>query len=319
MAPTDARPPAPGPTAACRRSLRLLVATAVAAVLALLAPAAAGAATVRPHATTYSGAIAYNLLHPGEDPPGANDWSCTPTADHPRPVVLLHGTFGNSTNAWQRLSPTLANDGWCVFALDYGADASPYPIRGAGDIPAAAAEVDAFVDRVLAATGAAEVDIVGHSQGGGILPRWYLRFLGGAAEVHTLVGMAPSNHGTTLFGLGTLARAFGLTTGVAAVSPAAEQQIVGSSTNATLDAGGDTVPGVSYTTIVSRYDQVVTPYTNQFLSGPDVTNHLLQDGCRIDYTEHLGVVYDPRAIALAVNALDPARPRPVPCILQLVP
>lgn len=319
MPPDVARPPAPRLTPTRRRSLRLLVATAVAAVLALLVPSTAGAATVRPHATTYAGAIAYDLFHPRQDPPGANDWSCTPTAAHPRPVVLLHGTFGNSNNAWQRVSPTLANAGWCVFALDYGADASPYPIRGAGDIPAAAAEVDAFVDRVLAATGAPEVDIVGHSQGGGILPRWYLKFLGGAAEVHTLVGMAPSNHGTTLFGLGTLARAFGLADAIGIVSPAAEQQIVGSSTNATLDAGGDTVPGVSYTTIVTRYDEVVTPYTNQFLSGPRVTNHLLQDGCRIDYSEHLGVVYDPRAIALAVNALDPARPRPVPCTLQLVP
>ncbi len=318
MAPHDARPSAPR-SHRPRRSLRLVVAVAVAAVLSLLAPSAAGAATARPHATTYTGAIAYNAFHWGEAPPGANDWACDPTAAHPRPVVLLHGTYGNMTNAWQRLSPDLANQGYCVFAFDYGASASPYPIRGAGDIPAAAVEVDAFVDRVLAATGAPEVDIVGHSQGGGILPRWYLRFLGGAAEVHTLVGIAPSNHGTTLFGLGTLARAFGLTAGIGALTPAAEQQIIGSSTNATLDAGGDTVPGVDYTTIVSRDDEVVTPYTNQFLSGPTVTNHVLQDGCRIDRSEHLGVVYDPRAIALVDNALDPAHPRPVPCTLQLVP
>lgn len=302
------------------RSVRLLVATALTAVLALLAPQLASAApTARPNATTYTGAVAYNLFHPREAPPGANDWSCRPSAAHPRPVVLLHGTFANMTNAWQRISPDLVNRGYCVFALDYGGVPATYPIQGTGDIPAAAAQVNTFVDQVRATTGAAEVDLVGHSQGGGILPRWYLKYLGGAAEVHTLVGVAPSNHGTTLFGLGTLARAFGLTGPIGAIAPAAEQQVIGSSTNAQLDAGGDTVAGVRYTNIVSRYDQVVTPYTNQFLSGPAVTNILLQTGCGIDFSEHLGIVYSPRTLALVGNALDPAHPRRVPCSLQLVP
>lgn len=314
--------PAPHPTATLPRRgrpVRALVATAVVAVLAVLAPQVVTAAPpAQPHATTYTGAIAYNLFHPREAPPGANDWACRPTAAHPRPVVLLHGTFANMTNAWQRISPDLANQGYCVFALDYGGEPSSYPLQGTGDIPAAAAEVDAFVDRVRAATGAAEVDLVGHSQGGGILPRWYLKFLGGAAEVHTLVGVAPSNHGTTLFGLGTLARAFGLGPTIGQLSPAAEQQIIGSATHAQLDAGGDTVPGVTYTTIVSQYDQVVTPYTNQYLSGPNVTNIRLQQGCGVDFSEHLGIVYSPRTVALVGNALDPANPRPVPCRLQLV-
>ncbi len=311
--PTTSRLPGRG------RSVRLLVAAAIVGVLSLLAPQVTAAApTVRPHATTYLGAIAYNAFHQGEAPPGANDWGCEPTAAHPRPVVLLHGTFANMTNAWQRVSPALVNQGYCVFALDYGGQESSF-VQGTGDIPTAAAEVDAFVDQVLAATDAEEVDLVGHSQGGGILPRWYLTFLGGADEVHTLVGFAPSNHGTTVFGLGTLARAFGLTALIGTASPAAEQQIIGSSTNAQLDAGGDTVPGVSYTNIVTRYDEVVTPYTNQYLSGPNVTNILLQRGCWIDYSEHLGIVYSPRAIALMSNALDPAHPQRVPCTLQLVP
>ncbi len=61
------------------------------------------------------------------------------------------------------------------------------------------------MQKVLAATGAKQVDIVGHSQGG-MMPRYYLRFLGGAAKVETLVGLAPSNHGTTVNGLFTLGR-----------------------------------------------------------------------------------------------------------------
>jgi hypothetical protein len=36
-----------------------------------------------------------------------------------------------------------------------------------------------------------------------MMPRYYLKFLGGASSVHTLIGLAPSNHGTTLDGIGT--------------------------------------------------------------------------------------------------------------------
>ena len=47
-----------------------------------------------------------------------------------------------------------------------------------------------------AQTGAAKVDLVGHSQGG-MMPRDYLKNLGGAAVVDDLVALSPSNHGTT--------------------------------------------------------------------------------------------------------------------------
>ena len=53
-----------------------------------------------------------------------------------------------------------------------------------------AAQLEAFVDRVLAATGAAKVSMVGHSQGG-MMPRYYIQFLGGAGKVDDLVGLAP--------------------------------------------------------------------------------------------------------------------------------
>jgi hypothetical protein len=34
-----------------------------------------------------------------------------------------------------------------------------------------------------------------------MMPRWYIKFLGGQTTVHALVGLASSNHGTTLNGL----------------------------------------------------------------------------------------------------------------------
>ncbi len=233
-------------------------------------------------------------------PPGANDWSCAPTAAHPRPVVLVHGTFENRFDNWQALSPLLKSDGYCVFALDYGSynGSGALEIYGVGDIPTSAGQLDAFVDRVRAATGAAEVDVVGHSQGG-MMPRWYLKFLGGAAEVHTLVGLSPSNHGTTLDGLLTLPNSDAATSGC----PACRQQKAGSPFMRQLNAGGDTVGGVSYTVIQTRYDEVVTPYTSAFLSGPDVTNILLQDQDPANTTDHVRIPYDPLALSDVLAAL----------------
>lgn len=51
---------------------------------------------------------------------GWNDYSCKPSAAHPRPVVLVHGTLGNSVDNWLGLAPYLKVRGYCVFSLDYG-------------------------------------------------------------------------------------------------------------------------------------------------------------------------------------------------------
>lgn len=134
---------------------------------------------------------------------GWNDYTCVPSAAHPRPVVLVHGTFGNSVDNWLGLAPYLKHRGYCVFSLDYGRLPGVPFLHGLGPVEKSAEELDAFVDTVLTATGADETDIVGHSQGG-MMPRHYLKFLGGADEVNALVGIAPSNHGTTLGGLTAL-------------------------------------------------------------------------------------------------------------------
>src|SRR5438046_568220 len=54
-------------------------------------------------------------------PPGVVNGPCTPAADHPYPVVLVHGTFANAAFSWQTLAPMLSNAGYCVFSLNYGA------------------------------------------------------------------------------------------------------------------------------------------------------------------------------------------------------
>jgi triacylglycerol esterase/lipase EstA (alpha/beta hydrolase family) len=248
-------------------------------------------------------------------PPGANPPSCQPTAQHPRPVILVHGTFANRWDNWQQLSPALADSGYCVYALDYGANAfSAGWVYGLAHVDSAASELSTFVQQVLAQTGASQVDIVGHSQGG-MLPRYYLGFLGGAPYVHTLVGLAPSNHGTTFDGLATLGQQWGFGQPFSPGScDSCNDQIAGSPFMTELNSSGDTVAGVDYTVIATKNDEVVTPYTSQFLSGTNVTNITVQDQCPADFSEHIALAGDPIAIHDVRNALDPANATPVSCL-----
>jgi triacylglycerol esterase/lipase EstA (alpha/beta hydrolase family) len=282
------------------------VVLALFAVFALTLVGATSAGAQLP--VIYNGALGYAHASPTASPPGANDFSCHPAAAHPRPVVLVHGTFADMSDSWQALSPLLVNHGYCVFALNYGANggSGAAGVYAVGEIAESAQQLSAFVDRVLAATGAQEVDLVGHSQGG-MMPRYYIKNLGGAAMVHTLVGLAPSNHGTTLNGLFTLSGHFpqaGDFTG--SICPACQEQSAGSPFITDLNAGGETATGVDYTVIESRYDEVVTPYTSAFLSGPNVTDITLQNQCPLDLGEHLSMPYDHIADRDVLNALDPA-------------
>jgi triacylglycerol esterase/lipase EstA (alpha/beta hydrolase family) len=211
------------------------------------------------------------------------------------------------SNDWQALSPLLYNNGYCVFALNYGSSggSGQLGIYATGEIAQSAGQLASFVTQVLAATGASRVDLVGHSQGG-MMPRYYLKFLGGAKKVRTLVGLSPSNHGTTVDGLFTLASFVPGATGFFGLCTACEEQAAGSSFLAKLNAGADTVRGVHYTVIQTANDTVVTPYTSAFLSGSNVTNVLLQSQCILDQGEHLSIPYDHIADRDVLNALDSA-------------
>ncbi|MFI9602509.1 esterase/lipase family protein [Streptomyces sp. NPDC052043] len=278
-----------------KRALRPLAALLLAAALA-----------VAPAATVHAA---------GAPSRGWNDYGCKPSAAHPRPVVLVHGTFGNSVDNWLSLAPYLKDRGYCVFSLDYGQLPGVPLFHGLGPIDQSAEQLSAFVDQVLAATGAAKADLVGHSQGG-MMPRYYLRFLGGAAKVNALVGIAPDNHGTTLSGLTHLLPYFpGASDLLKSATPGLADQITGSAFLTKLNAGGDTVPGVHYTVIATQYDEVATPWRSQYLSGPDVRNVLLQDLCAVDLSEHVAIgTIDRVAFHEVANALDPAHATATTCL-----
>jgi len=229
-------------------------------------------------------------------PPGANDFDCKPDRRHPQPVVLVNGTFETMEKNWATMSPYLADKGYCVFAFNYGN-------RATGPIGRSARQLRTFVNKVRSATGRSRVDLVGHSQGG-MMPRYYLKYLGGAKKVDDLVGIAPSSHGTRM--------AMNGDGGGASPCRACEQQAAGSRFLKRLNRGGDTVRGPDYTVISTRFDEVVTPWQSQFLDGPRarVTNILLQDKCATDVIEHDQAPNDPVAQQIVLDALrvdGPAR------------
>ena len=249
------------------------------------------------------------FFNPQQPPPGANDPSITVTAEHPLPIILINGTIATQGENWGVGAPALANAGYKVYTFNYGniTQDPNFPIQATDDIRQSGLELAAEVDRVLAETGAPKVILIGHSQGGGILPVYYINNLDGADKVSQLIGIAPSNHGTDLDGLIGLQNLPFLGPLVVAVEnilgQALEQQALGSPFQQEVYGNGDTRPGVLYTTIASMNDEVVTPYTQQALDGPNVTNIVIQDLYPGLPAGHLGVVLSPQVWSVVLDAL----------------
>ncbi len=299
-----------------------VVSVAAAGILAWSPPARAGGPYPVGNAAT--GYVA-ELTAPTSSPPGVNLADCQPDGAHPYPVILLPGTFYTVAETWQALGPILADAGYCVYAVNYGQAAlttlTGGRVSSIGPIEASAEQLATFVTQVRSETGAARIDLVGWSQGG-MMPRWYMTKDGGAPYVHELVGLAPSNHGTTLDGLLALINAdtaIGLpATTTLSGCVACTQQEDGSAFLDALNAGGDGVPGVKLVVIETTHDEVVTPYTSAFLEAPGAQNITLQQQCPNDDTDHLGMPYDSAALQDVLNALGQDDPsfQPV-CNLSL--
>jgi triacylglycerol lipase len=243
------------------------------------------------------------LSDQGTPPLGANDPSCRLNYEHPEPIILVPGTFETMAQNWATLSPLLAEKGYCVYSLNYGYyDGVP----ATGPIEDSAAQLKSFVDQVMAYTGAKKVSLVGHSQGG-MMPRYYIKFLGGDKVVDKLVGLVPSNHGTLVSHLTN-------PTGTTGTCPACTEQGTGSDFLTQLNQGDETPGHVIYTVISTRYDEVVVPYSSAFLSnnpgetpvqGVDgaVTNITLQDYYPLDVADHTQIINDPNAFGFVFDAL----------------
>lgn len=285
----------------------------------LLAPAPASAGDDLPVPYTFLTSAVTAGTRVDADPPGANLWDCAPSARHPRPVVLVHGTLGNKNTNWQTYAPLLKNHGYCVFALTYGVPAGTPPgldqFGGLARMQDSAEQLGQFVAKVLRRTGARQVDVIGHSQGT-VVPEYWAKFLGGARYVHDYISLAPLWHGTRIADPLTLPMAaFGLSEDQVPLCTACAQFRPASEFMTRLRAGGLKVGRIDYTNIVTRYDELVAPYTSGIQRG--MRNVVLQDLCDQDFSEHFEIAASPTAAQVVLNTLDPAHAQPVTCRLVL--
>lgn len=251
------------------------------------------------------------------EPPAALAASLTCVGDPttgPDPVLLVHGTAsGPNEFAWNWV-PALTAQGAAVCTV-------AMPVHGLVDIQQSA-EYVVYGIRTLHATAGRRIDVVGHSQGG-MIPRWALRFWPDTRSmVDDVVGIAASNHGTPVASGFCVVPCF----------PSAWQQAVGSAFLDALNKDVETWAGISYTSIYTRYDEIVTPNLDE--SGPTslhtgeglIANIAIQDLCPLAVNDHIGLgTYDPIAWAVAWDAMthdgtaDPARVGTAACTQLAMP
>ena len=191
-------------------------------------------------------------------------------AARPRPVLLIHG-YQCNRGFWFWFRRKLEAVGWTV------ATHSLEPVYA--DIDSYAEGIARRIDEVLAATGAAQVILVGHSMGG-LASRAYLR-RHGPARVARLVTLGSPHQGTHLaqFGLG----------------PNAFQMRLGSPWLAGLAAAEALPPGS--VSIFSHHDNYVAPQEAcATLAGAA--------GVAVAGVGHLGMAFSAVVLGKLLEALD---------------
>ncbi|MEO6952536.1 MAG: hypothetical protein ABI321_12030 [Polyangia bacterium] len=193
------------------------------------------------------------------------------------PVILLHGFAMNRTQ-WLYMARKLR-------ALGHG------PIYGLNyfsltRIDHAGKRLGRFIDHVRAREASSRgmaspsgrdedegsVDIVAHSMGG-LVARFYIERMGGAAKVQRLITVGTPHQGTRLgrFGLGL---------------PGARDLVGGSPLLTDL---GPVRPGAAYTSIWSRADAVIQPPESSSIA-PAGTDEVFDD------LGHLSLILSPRVV-----------------------
>jgi triacylglycerol esterase/lipase EstA (alpha/beta hydrolase family) len=173
------------------------------------------------------------------------------SANHVDPILFVHGYTSNAAT-WNTTIARFQADGWeanRLFAYTFSSTQSNATIAQA---------VAQRVNEIKAATGALKVDIITHSMGG-LSSRYYIKNLGGAANVDDWVSLAGPNHGTTW------------AYGCFFFSPC-NQMIPGSSFLNQLNSGDETPGAVNYGTFWSSCDELINPDTSTILSGATNTN-----------------------------------------------
>ncbi|KAF9087092.1 hypothetical protein BGX23_008368 [Mortierella sp. AD031] len=300
-------------------SLTALVLSLVSAAV-IATPGSDAAAIQHLPAPSYSSSSSSASTTTAPTHSGYNDWNCKPSAAHPHPVILVHATLLNK-HSWAVFGPKIAEAGYCVYSMTYGVYWKVLPLLGA-IAPAVenAAEVGAFADKVLKATGASQADFIGHSQGG-VLPRYWVQYQGGKGKMHSMIGISAINHGTSWQGLAPLLEKLKgmvkfLTFNndlVTKAAPALQDIMSTSKFVADLNAHGETLPDVFQANIVTKYDEIVSPWKSSFQNGTGVVNVVLQDLCGSAIVNHVFMPASKTTLRWVLNQLDPTTASPANC------
>ena len=198
------------------------------------------------------------------------------------PVIVVPGFTGGDLVAigYVPLVQRLRGAGYDVTLLTY-------PDYGFGDINDNAQRLANTVASVRARTGSAKVDLVAHSMGG-LVTRAYVKNLGGSTKVDSLITLASPHYGTDLANIAKF-----LTLGSCVGITSCHQMARGSSFLADLNAGDDTIGNVRYTSIASKVDEVVFPYSTSWLANDgNIRNVAVQDQCLLRLPGHIGIILD---------------------------
>jgi triacylglycerol esterase/lipase EstA (alpha/beta hydrolase family) len=210
------------------------------------------------------------------------------------PVLLSPGTSATPEQnfSWNyERAFTAQHRPWCDVTMPY---------HTLGDIQVAG-EYLVYAIRTMHAMSQRRVAVLGHSQGG-MSMRWALRFWPDTRPmVDDIIGMAPTNHGTTAAGSCD-----------SGCVPANWQQGATSYFIAALNSRTETFRGISYTNVFTHTDEEVKPSDNATVASSalhvgagTITNVATQDLCPTDTYEHnlMGTV-DPVTYALVLDALS---------------
>jgi triacylglycerol esterase/lipase EstA (alpha/beta hydrolase family) len=169
-------------------------------------------------------------------------WANAPLSAGQYPTLMIHGHAQTRVNFWV-LGWRLRQRGrGALYSINYQ---SFEPIEQSAKTLARAAA------QVLAATGASKLNVVAHSQGG-LVSRYWIERMGGAAHVNALVMLGTPQRGTTRANLSVL--------------PAGRQMRPGSAFLSELGAPKPPA-GVTYRAVWSRADGIIMPAESAQLCG----------------------------------------------------
>ncbi|GGG81509.1 esterase/lipase family protein [Corynebacterium pelargi] len=224
-----------------------------------------------------------------------DDWRARPSKQHPYPVILIHGT-GVTKGDWMELGQDLREEGYAVFAPDFG-------FRSTVLVEESTEQVAAYIHAVLTVCEAKKVILVGHSQGG-IIARYWMHHLGGARHTHHLISLAAPHHGTLHGGvmnpLSKTKRGSEVMDSLISgfFGQSGFQMLKDSELIQALNAKGETLEGVHYSCIATRTDSIIQPVESGFLDG--ARNIYLQQVDRNAIVRHEDLPYDPRSRQLVL-------------------